>query len=301
MGMLDGKVVIVTGAGRGIGREEALACARAGAAVVVDDLAGAGETAALIEAEGGRALALDCDVADFHAAGRLVTASVDGFGALHGVINNAGLALDRMTVSMTPDEFDEVVRANLRSAFCTTRHAARWWRERGGPGAIVNTTSTAGLLGNVGYAGYGAAKAAVAAYTVITALELGRYGVRVNALAPAARTSMTEKLLAQYEAATGPLDPLDPANVAPVAVWLLSDAAAHVSGHVFGITGSVLELYQGWTPIRSVEAKGRWAPEEIVDASRDLFGDAPPRAPWRPSVLRRIVQRQAEAQREQLL
>jgi NAD(P)-dependent dehydrogenase (short-subunit alcohol dehydrogenase family) len=278
MGMLDGKVVIVTGAGRGIGREEALACARAGAAVVVDDLAGAADTADLIRAEGGRALALDVDVADFQAAGHLVTAAIDGFGGLHGVVNSAGVTRDRMTVEMTPEDFDDVLRVNLRAAFCTTRHAARWWRRHGGPGAIINTTSVAGLRGNPGQGNDGAAKAAVAAWTVITALELARYQVRVNAIAPAsgacaAGAPLAGRTLAPW--ARSPLGPLDPADVAPVAVWLLSDAAAGVSGQVFGISGGVVELYRGWTPVRSIEADGRWAPEALAAAAGCLFAGAP--------------------------
>jgi NAD(P)-dependent dehydrogenase (short-subunit alcohol dehydrogenase family) len=288
MGALDGKVVVVTGAGQGIGREEALACARAGARVVVDDLAGAEGTAAAIAAEGGQALAVAHDVGDFDAAGRLVAAAVETFGGLDGVVNNAGAVRDRMVFNLEPDEFDLVLRVNLRGTFCTTRHAAAWWKQAGRPGAVVNTTSTSGLLGNLGQSNYGAAKAGVAAFTVITALELARYGVRVNAIAPGARTQMTEGAFGRLDF-QGDFDPLDPANVAPVVVWLLSDAAAEVSGQVIGITGGLVELYEGWHVVATQELPRRWTPEELAEAAPSLFGDRPTRAPWRPSSLRRVI------------
>ncbi len=182
-----------------------------------------------------------------------------------------------------------MVRVNLRGSFATTRHAAAWWKEQGRPGAIVNTTSTSGILGNLGQSNYGAAKAGVAAFTVICALELARYGVRVNAVAPGARTPMTEGAFGALDF-EGEFDPLDPANIAPLVVWLLSDAAAEVSGQVIGITGGLVELYEGWHVVASQEAPRRWTPEELASAAPRLFGDRPTRAPWRPSSLRRIIE-----------
>jgi NAD(P)-dependent dehydrogenase (short-subunit alcohol dehydrogenase family) len=204
-------------------------------------------------------------------------------------VNNAGVVRDRMVFNMAPDEFDLVLRVNLRGTFNMARHAAAWWKDQGRPGAIVNTTSTSGLLGNLGQSNYGAAKAGVAAFTVITALELARYGIRVNAIAPGARTAMTEGAFGELDLGGG-FDPLDPANVAPVVVWLLSDAAAEVSGQVVGIVGGLVELYEGWHVVAGRERPGRWTPEALAEAAPELFGDRPTRAPWRPSSLRRIIE-----------
>jgi len=289
MGTLEGRVVIVTGAGQGIGREEAFTCAREGARVVADDLAGAEETAAAIRAEGGQAVAADLDVGDFDAGARLVGLAVERFGGLDGVVNNAGVIRDRMVFNLSPDEFDLVIRVNLRGTFCMTRHASAWWKREGRPGSVVNTTSTSGILGNLGQSNYGAAKAGVAAFTVITALELARYGVRVNAVAPGARTQMTEGAFGDLTFA-GDFDPLDPANVAPVVAWLLSDAAADVSGQVFGITGGLLELYEGWHVVADQERHGRWSVEELAEAAPRLFAGRPTRAPWRQSSMRRVIE-----------
>jgi NAD(P)-dependent dehydrogenase (short-subunit alcohol dehydrogenase family) len=257
--------------------------------VVVDDLVNAEETAAAIRAEGGEALALAEDVADFEAAGRLVGAAIERLGGLDGVVNNAGVVRDKMVFNLAPDAFDLVVRVSLGATYNTTRHASAWWREQGRGGAIVNTSSTSGLLGNIGQSNYGAAKAGVAAFTVITALELAKYGIRVNAIAPGARTQMTQGVFGDMSFA-GDFDPLDPANVAPVVAWLLSDAAAEVSGQVVGVTGGLVELYEGWHVVSDVEAPGRWTVEGLVEAAPRLFGERPMRAPWRQSSMRRVIE-----------
>ena len=275
MGALDGKVVVVTGAGQGIGREEALACARAGAAVVADDLAGAAETAAAVTAEGGRALALDHDVGDFEAAGRLVAAAVEHFGGLDGVVNNAGVVRDRMVFNMSPDEFDLVLRVNLRGTFATTRHAAACWKAEGRPAAIVNTTSTSGILGNLGQSNYGAAKAGVAAFTVICALELASYGVRSTHRPRRPHHDDRGRLRpADFQ---GEFDPLDPANVAPVVVWLLSDAAADVSGAGRRDHRRSGRAVRGLARRRHPGAPSPLDPEELADAAPPVR--RPPVAP----------------------
>ena len=208
MGALDGRVAVITGAGRGIGREHALLFAAEGAKVVVNDLGGsvdgsgddrsaAEQVVAEIEAAGGQAVANDDDVADWEGGKRLIEAAIETFGDLHVLVNNAGILRDRVLINMTEQEWDSVIHVHLKGHFVPTRHAAAYWREQTKAGqpvhaAVVNTSSTSGLLGNPGQTNYGAAKAGIAAFTVIAAEELARYGVRVNAIAPAARTRMTE-------------------------------------------------------------------------------------------------------------
>src|ERR1700742_1243376 len=238
---LDGKVAIVTGAGRGIGREHALALARAGAKVVVNDLGAAlsGEghddspaqqVVQEIEALGGAAVANDANVASFEQAGAMVQQAIDHFGRLDILVNNAGILRDRMLVNMSEQEWDAVIAVHLKGHFAATRHAAAYWRERSKAGEtlharVINTSSPSGVFGNVGQANYGAAKGAIASFTLIAAQELARYGVTVNCLAPNARTRMTETTFGELMAPEEGFDALDPANIAPVLVALCADEA----------------------------------------------------------------------------
>src|SRR3954463_3177515 len=241
----DGRVVIVTGAGRGIGREEALDLARHGALVVVNDVGvardgtGADATPAQevvdeIKAMGGEAVANYDDVSDFDGAKRLVQTAIESFGTLDVLVNNAGILRDRMLVNMSIDEWDAVIRVHLRGTFATAHHAANYWRERSKAGdpvdaRIINTSSSSGIYGNVGQTNYGAAKAGIAAFSVIAAMELERYGVTVNAIAPAALTRMTEDLVRWTGDNETEWDPRDPSNIAPLVVWLGSSESKGIT------------------------------------------------------------------------
>ncbi|HET6335035.1 MAG TPA: SDR family oxidoreductase [Polyangiales bacterium] len=287
-----GRVVIVTGAGRGIGREHALAFAREGAAVVVNDLgtslAGeqtasqpAEEVAALIRSSGGRAVASADDVADFAAAGRIVATAIDAFGRLDVVVNNAGFVRDRMFANTSEAEWDAVLRVHLKGHFCVTRHACGYWRERAKAGdavdaRILNTSSGAGLLGSIGQSAYAAAKAGILALTLVQAAELRRYGITANAIAPAARTRMTEDTFAEMmKKPEQGFDVMDASNISPLVVWLGSRASAHVTGRVFEIKGGELCLYPGQRPGPSVDKGARWDPAELGDVVADLLAKAP--------------------------
>jgi len=278
MGLLDGKVAIVTGAGRGIGREHALALARAGARVVVNDLgaslAGEGRdasaaqsVAAEIEELGSRALVDNEDVAEFAGAGRLVAHAVEGFGRLDILVNNAGILRDRMLVNMDEAEWDSVIHVHLKGHWAPTRHAAAHWRERSKAGEdvrarVINTTSPTGVFGNAGQANYGAAKAGIANLTIIAASELGRYGVTVNCIAPNARTRMTESAfeLPDYDG----FDPLAPANNTPIVVALCADAAQGITGQVFHIFGGAVNMLRPWSPGELFDAPEGWDAEAIL-------------------------------------
>jgi NAD(P)-dependent dehydrogenase (short-subunit alcohol dehydrogenase family) len=288
-----GRVAIVTGAGRGLGRAHALALASAGARVVVNDLgveadgrgASAGPAHEVVEAirsAGGEAIADGADVADFEQAGLLVRGALDAFGRLDAVVNNAGFVRDRMFASSSPEEWDAVIRVHLRGHFCVTRHACEHWRAESKAGRpvdarIVNTSSGAGLQGSVGQSAYAAAKAAIAALTLVQAAELGRYGVTANAIAPSARTRMTETVFADMmRKPEQGFDAMDPANVSPLVVWLASAESHAVTGRVFEIAGGRLSLADGWRTGPEIDRGARFGPDEIGAAVDDLLRKAVP-------------------------
>jgi NAD(P)-dependent dehydrogenase (short-subunit alcohol dehydrogenase family) len=290
MGLLDGKVAIVTGAGHGIGRGEALELAKEGARVVVNDLGSAvdgegsdkrpaDEVAEIIKARGGEAIASYDDVGDWGGAENLVNSAIDAFGALDIVVNNAGILRDASIVKMTEEQFDSVLRVHLKGTFNTTHFAGGYWQNESKAGnarraAIVNTVSSAGLQGNRGQANYGAAKAGIAALTVITALELGRSGVRANAIAPGGATRMVAAAMPQIQVTEaddvdeGEFNRLNPGNSAPMVAWLASDQALHVTGQVFRAVGDTITHYIPWTLGPEVSTPGgsrKFEPAEIGD------------------------------------
>jgi NAD(P)-dependent dehydrogenase (short-subunit alcohol dehydrogenase family) len=289
MPLLQDKVAIVTGAGHGVGRGEALELAAEGARVVVNDLGGsvggggadkrpAEEVAELIRSRGGEAAANYDDVADWKGAASLIQQAVDTFGRLDVLVNNAGILRDKMMFSMTEDDFDSVIRVHLKGTFATTHHASVYWREQSKAGgqpraAVVNTVSSAGLQGNVGQANYGAAKAGIASLTIITSLELARYGVRANAIAPGGMTRMSGAVVKDMELKEPEeyeeFDPMNPGNSAPMVAWLASDEALHVTGQVFRAVGSTITHYAPWTLGEGIDAPGgpaKWIPADIGPA-----------------------------------
>jgi NAD(P)-dependent dehydrogenase (short-subunit alcohol dehydrogenase family) len=290
---LSGKVAIVTGAGRGIGRSHALSLAEAGARVVVNDLgvslAGASEDSPAhgvvdeIVAAGGEAVADGENVADFAGAGRLVEHAVEAFGRLDILVNNAGILRDRMLVNMEEDEWDAVVGVHLKGHFAPTRHAAAHWRERSKAGEelrarVINTSSPSGVFGNVGQANYGAAKAGIVGFTLIAAQELQRYGVTVNAIAPNARTRMTEAAFGAIPSPEDGFDPADPANNSPIVVALCADEAQNITGQVFFVYGGAVNMLTGWQSGELFHADARWDPDALLSELRDRLpeGAAPP-------------------------
>ena len=283
MGALDGRIAIITGAGRGIGREHALLFASEGAKVVVNDLGGAldgsGEegtpaeqVVAEIEAMGGEAVANHDNVADWAGAKNLIDTAVSSFGDLHVLVNNAGNLRDRVLVNMSEDDWDAVIHVHLKGHFSPLHHAANYWREQAKAGkdvkaSVINTSSTSGLLGNPGQGNYGAAKAGIAALTVIAAMELERYGIRVNALAPNARTRMTESAPGLVDIVQAPedaakFDQWDPANISPLVGYLATESCP-ATGKVFFVLGGTIRNFQGWTLTETLEKDDRWTVAEL--------------------------------------
>ncbi|EOM74502.1 SDR family NAD(P)-dependent oxidoreductase [Rhodococcus rhodnii] len=298
-GIVDGRVVVVTGAGRGIGRAHALAFAAEGARVVVNDI-GAGldgesteehpaeQVVAEIVAAGGQAVVNGDDVADWDGAANLVRTAIDTFGQLDVLVNNAGFLRDRMLVGMSEAEWDAVVRVHLKGHFATLRHAAEYWRGRAKAGnpvdaRIINTSSGAGLQGSIGQGNYAAAKAGIAELTVQAAAELKNYGVAVNAIAPAARTRMTLGAGgAMAEAMAAPEDGFDamaPENISPLVVWLASAEAAHVTGRVFEVEGGRITVAEGWRHGPSHDKGARWEVAEVGTVVDELLAKALPPEP----------------------
>jgi NAD(P)-dependent dehydrogenase (short-subunit alcohol dehydrogenase family) len=289
MPSLEGKVAIVTGAGRGIGREHALALAEAGARVVVNDvgasLAGEGSDSTpaqsvvneIVEA-GGEAVANYDDVSDFGAAEALVRRAIDRYGGLDILVNNAGILRDRMLVNMSEHEWDAVIAVHLKGHFGPTRHAAAYWRERAKAGEalrarVINTSSPSGVFGNVGQANYGAAKAAIAGFTLIAAQELQRYGVTVNCIAPNARTRMTEETFGDLPPPEDGFDPLDPGNMAPLVVALAADDAQEITGQCFFVWGGSVNVLHPWDAGELFAAEGRWDADELLSQLRERYPD----------------------------
>ncbi|MGB6059048.1 MAG: SDR family oxidoreductase [Microthrixaceae bacterium] len=292
MGICDGRVVIVTGAGRGLGREHALEFARQGASVLVNDLGVAqdgsdpSDTPAQqvvdeIVALGGAAVTSSHDVSDWDAAGEMVQSAIDVFGGLDVVVNNAGIVRDRMFVNSEQSEWEAVLKVHVMGHAAPARHAASYWRARSKAGEnvdarIINTSSGAGLMGSIAQAAYSAAKGAIASLTLVQAAELGRIGVTANALAPAGRTRMTEEAFKDMMAEVGEdaFDAMDPANVSPLVAWLGSTQSADVTGRVFEVEGGIIGIAEGFNHGPRVDKGARWDPAEIGPVVAELLREA---------------------------
>ena len=291
-GLCKDRVVIVTGGARGIGREHCLEFARQGAKVVVNDLGsertGEGRSsepaealAKEIRAMGGEAVSNGDDVSDWDGAKRMVDQAISTFGGLDVLVSNAGILRDRMLTNMTIDEWDAVIKVHLRGTFCPAHHAANYWRAQVKAGKtvdarIINTTSVSGLLGNQGQCNYGAAKAGIAAFTITSAMELARYGITVNAISPGALTRMTEDLGYAVAVPEGEWNPRDPANIAPIVVWLGSSESKDVTGQVFESTGGRLTVFERWHRGPAINPKRRFDPTELGPVVNDLLSKTRP-------------------------
>ena len=286
MNTLEGRVAVITGAGRGLGREHALLFASEGAKVVVNDLGGnpdgtgadtspAQQVVDEIKAAGGEAVANYDDVSDFDGAQRLIDQAVSTFGGLHVLVNNAGILRDRMLANMSIEEWDAVIRVHLRGHFCPTRWAAAYWRDQSKAGnqvrgAVINTSSTSGLFGNIGQTNYGAAKTGIATFSIIANAELGRYGVRVNAIAPVAATRLTNSVNPnREEPPPGEWSPMEPGNVSPFVAYLAT-ADCPINGRVFFVVGGQVHLFQPFAIVDHIEKDGRWTVEELQEAAPRL-------------------------------
>ena len=300
MGICDGRVVIVTGAGRGIGREHALAFAAEGAKVVVNDL-GAGidgrdvgehpaeQVVAEIKAAGGEAVVNGNDISSWEGARELVQQAIDTFGGLDVLVNNAGFLRDKMLVGMSEEEWDKVTTVHLKGHFAPLRHAAEYWRAEAKAGRprqarVINTSSGAGLFGSVGQGNYATAKAGIALLTIQTAAEMKGYGVTANAIAPSARTRMTTsagEAMAEQMAppADGSFDVMDPANVSPLVVWLGSEESSEVSGRVFEVEGGKVTVCDGWQRAATQDKGAKWDPAELGSVVPRLLAESPTPVP----------------------
>jgi NAD(P)-dependent dehydrogenase (short-subunit alcohol dehydrogenase family) len=300
MGIVDGRVVIITGAGGGIGRAHALAFAAEGARVVVNDIGvgldgspASGGSAAQgvvdeITAAGGEAVADGSNIADWDQAAALVQTAVDTFGGLDVLVNNAGIVRDRMMANTSEEEFDAVIAVHLKGHFAAMRHAASYWRGLSKEGKapeeidarIINTSSGAGLQGSVGQANYSAAKAGIAAMTLVGAAEMGRYGVTVNAIAPSARTRMTETVFAEMMATQDDdFDAMAPENISPLVVWLGSAESRDVTGKVFEVEGGKIRIAEGWAHGPQIDKGAKWDPAELGPVVGDLLAKSRPPVP----------------------
>lgn len=301
MKLLEGKVAIVTGAGRGLGREEALELARQGAKVVVNDVGGgfdgkgehhgpADEVVEEIRKMGGEAVPSYESVSSFEGAKKIVETALENFGKLDILVNNAGILRDRMIFNMTEEEWDDVINVHLKGTFNCTRHACAYWREQhkaGKPvsGRIINTASDAGLLYNPGQSNYGAAKAGIVAFTLIVAKEMEKYGVTANVIVPLARTRLTTEATPsmaplmstpeEMEKRFG-FDILSPANAAPLVAYLASDLAAGITGRVIRIVGGTVWVLDGWRSLQKASKKGKWSVEELAEVLPSLLEKMPP-------------------------